>query len=287
MLWWLRVVPLLLLLTPGLDGSGSGSTGNSADDGSVESEDPPKSAPPVEEDDEVEDEDELDELGDVEKKVAGTDFEAGFKAMLEKHGQGSARRLAEILYRTNYQLRESNRLLRTEIAQLQATKPRKGAMTLAKAEAEAYRTYRALGTPDEIKQRLSTGVEAAKELTTRRRQDALREVADIAGYDYRALKDSAVGNQTFSIKTIDENGTQVRRAFVVTRDGDTTKESPISDYVDANYPHLLPALTAQSAVPQRQGFVRQPGPAPQRSNQQQQKPAQTVLSAYDDAPKPS
>jgi hypothetical protein len=162
---------------------------------------------------------------------------------------------------------------------------------LDKVAARDFDAYRKLGKPAELQAALTAGVEATKALKGREKDDQLRDVAEVTGWNYKALK-GAASDIDYTVKEVEENGAKRRKAFVVTRNGEQVTETAAQDWFQQNKDFLMPALTAGStggAGQQTYGqqFIQQPVNQ-QRSNGSQQpvSAAATVLSRYDEPKKP-
>jgi hypothetical protein len=98
---------------------------------------------------------------------------------------------------------------------------------------------------------------AISELTTLRRDKAIAEAAEAAGFKAKVLGQlPKVATLTFTIKDETENGQPVKRAYV--KDGDT--EELLTTYAERVWEEFLPVLSADTNPAQRptgSGFVRQ------------------------------
>jgi hypothetical protein len=144
-----------------------------------------------------------------------------------------------------------NRDYRERIRQLEGRVPADGAVVLAGDDAQRWQAYQALGQPTDVQT-------AITELTTLRRDKAVADAADAAGYKAKVLGQlPKAATLTFTIKDETENGQTVKRAYV--KDGDT--EEPLTIYAEREWQDFLPALLSADTNPgqgqARPGFVRQ------------------------------
>lgn len=174
-----------------------------------------------------------------------TDPAQAFQNALQRN-QGDAMALATRLFDENYQLRSTNRDMRTQL-------PAQGAVVLPPDQASAFAAYQQLGAVDAISAQLQTAQAAAAELATLKRAAHLANVAQIAGYKPSVLGTLAADRELLVREVGDKK-------MVVVKDGD--RETPIADYASAHWADFLPALHASTtAAPQATGvpFVAQHG----------------------------
>lgn len=173
-----------------------------------------------------------------------------FQRLLERNNN-DAMQLAGKLFDENYHYRQRIRQLETQTRDLQGQVPGEGSVVLTGDEAQAWQAYRALGTPDEVKQGLDQRADYAKRLADAERETVLRQVADQAGYKPSVLAQldrmaQAQGKALeFELREQEENGQTVQRSIV--KDGET--ELPLSDYANQEWADFLPALTVQPSAP--------------------------------------
>lgn len=152
---------------------------------------------------------------------AAPEIAPGIATLLNKHGNDSLK-VMEILHGDNFQLREKNRQLQSQID---------GALILRDGDKTAYEQYRALGAPGEI--------------ATKLRQGELERVAGKAGYNPTVFADldrMAGGKIVYEAKTEEVDGAQVERFYV--RDAADPNATPqlLSDYAAAKWANYLPSL---------------------------------------------
>jgi len=280
----LMIMRLTTLLAAG-DGGGStteGSTSEQSDDASTSDTQDTDA-----DDSDTDDDADADEDGSSGTRVQGTSFERGFTNLMERFGN-NARRVAEHLYRQDYKHRESLRLARGEVETLKQRVPKDGSRVVDRTTARELAEYRKLGKPTEVQQRLQAGVDASTALKTREKDDVLRDVAEVVGWNYKALK-GAASDLDYTIKEVDDGrGGKKKVAHVVTRNGADATETPATEWFTSNRDYLLPSLTANSGnggggSTYGQQFIVQPV-GQQRSNgsTQPQSAASAILSRYDE-----
>lgn len=206
-----------------------------------------------------------DEGGEERERVRATDI-------LDRNGR-DALRLAEKLadaQNDTFSLREKNRQLRQELAELKGKAPAEGATVLSAEDAATWKAYQELGKADELRQRLTASEGASTELTKLRREKLVSEVADVAKVRASVLTDRAQGLD-LAVREVEENGQKVKRA-VVLKDG---KDIDLNTYAKDHWADYLPALQLQGSISTTSSgttFVRQSGGKPATTN-----PAQSYL----------
>jgi hypothetical protein len=266
----------------GTASEGSGSTSEQSDDTSTSDTQDTDA-----DDSDTDDDADADEVGSGDTRVQGTSFERGFTNLMERFGN-NARRVAEHLYRQDYKHRESLRLARGEVETLKQRVPKDGSRVVDRATARELAEYRKFGKPSEVQTRLQAGADASTKLKGREKDDVLRDIAEVTGWNYKALK-GAASDLDYTIKEVDDGrGGKKKVAHVVTRNGTDATETPATEWFTSNRDYLLPSLTANSGnggggSTYGQQFIVQPV-GQQRSNgsTQPQSAAAAVLSRYDE-----
>lgn len=186
---------------------------------------------------------------DESGKVRGSDI-------LQKYGNTaeSAMRLAERvaeLENRNYRLRRDKDTLARERDALKGQVPGEGAAVLTAADVADLEAYRAMGKPAELKTSLEGAQQAQADLASFRRQETIRAAAEAHGLRAAGLgKLPSLSGKDVQLRDVTEDGATVKRAFV--------DDTPLLDYIQANDPEFLPALTAeQQAAPTGVRFVKQ------------------------------
>lgn len=182
-----------------------------------------------------------------------------FQRLLERNNN-DATQLATRLFDDNYQARQRIRQLEAQYRELQGKLPGEGSIVLHGEEAQAWQTYRGLGTPDEVKQGLDQRAEYAQRLTGMERQTLLQQVAEQAGYKPGVLAQldrmaKAQGKDlVFEVREVASEGRQVATPFV--KDGEA--ERPLTEYAAQEWADFLPALTHLPGPPPPPPGVRYP-----------------------------
>ena len=211
----------------------------------------------------------------------GSDDDQGGKLrasdVLQRHGNTteSATRIAELYAEAEnklYSLRDKNRTLREERDALKAKLPAEGAVVLSKEDSALLEAYKALGAPDALSKAVTDRDAAQQELGTLRRAETIRAAAEAHGYRATALGKlpSLAGKDVLLKDGQDAEGKPIKQAFV--KDGAT--ETALPDYIQANDPEFLGALTAeqqQQAQPAGTSYIQQNAgggkPRPQSAGQ--------------------
>lgn len=129
---------------------------------------------------------------------------------------------------------------RHQLKDVRGKLPGEGTLVLDAATAALWQAYQGLGTPEELKQFLQEREALATENGAFKREKTIAQVAKAAGYKADVLTEVG-GAAEYVVKTVDEAGKQVERAFV--KQGD--QEIPI----DTHFTKLLPALKEQPTNP--------------------------------------
>lgn len=168
-----------------------------------------------------------------------------------------ADRVAE-LERENYRYREQKRDLTAENTALKATQTPEGAVVLTGDAVKAYEALAALGKPEEVKAALAERDTLKGEVTTVRRNETLRAVAEAEGADLAILR-LAGANLDYVVKDVTEGDTARKRAFVK---GEGNSETPLTDYAKANWAEVEGKLfttgTGQQQQQQQGGGITMP-----------------------------
>jgi hypothetical protein len=161
--------------------------------------------------------------------------------LLARYG-ASPERLAEKLeqaYTDNFSLRDKNRGLTTEVETLTKAKVPEGATVLTGTQAQAWQAFSELGKPDEVKAKLAERDTLATEVTTIKRNETLREVAEAAGWNPAPLRRIGAERE-YELREQTADGKTTKVPFI--KDGDTFK--PLAEYAASEWADIIPALEA-------------------------------------------
>lgn len=177
-----------------------------------------------------------------------------YQKLLGKHNN-DAGDLALKLFGENYDLRESNRDLRSKL-------PKDGTVQLSAEDAKAYQAYKDLGfEPDAIKAELAKVPELEKTAKELAQMENYREVAAIHGYKVPVLKKLMAEHPdaAFEFKTTkDKDGKETKVALIRTGD----KELPFTEFAEKTFADFLPALKQEpDPLPIKNGNTPDPPPA--------------------------
>jgi hypothetical protein len=167
---------------------------------------------------------------DLRSQLGTTVDEQALMRLLEKH--------ADVLG-DNHRLRGQRSALKQQLAEAQGKVPVEGARVLSAEDATAYDAYVALGKPDEIKKTIEVSAGATAELAKLKREKELTKAAEAAGYKSSVLMQLA--GDSLDIQT--KQGKDGKPAAVVVVDG---KETPLTDYAQAQWADFIPALTPKA-----------------------------------------
>jgi hypothetical protein len=140
----------------------------------------------------------------------------------------------------NYNYRSKLRELKAELAQAKDAIPPENAVVLTDDDIQTWETFKALGTPADVKSKLEKLDEAENKLKRHQRTEQLRSVADATGYDFDVLA-TLSGNLDFEMTT--HNDEQI--VTVKTEDGQTM---PIAEYAEKHWSKFLPALAPTNST---------------------------------------
>lgn len=162
----------------------------------------------------------------------------GFKLALAKHSNDAAS-----LARTAYADAER---LRTELAETRGKLPAKGAAVLEGDDLTAWKDLSKFGSLSEIKAKLVSGEESARQVSAFERKERDRSVASSYGFDPDVLGDMAKDLE-IEIKDGQRNGKAAKVAEVVIKTVDDKGQEVItrtelSKYAEKNWAKYLPAL---------------------------------------------
>lgn len=179
--------------------------------------------------------------------------DTGFQKLAERY-QNDGIGLAKDLYSENYTYRRKNADLTTQLNEAKGKVPAEGSVVLTGDQAIQWAAYQALGTPDKVKEQVDERVTLQGKLDTAARETLLRQVAEVAKFNYAAFVDADMlalakgGKQpSYEIGEVDINGEKSKVAYV--KDGDVKK--PLVEYATENWGSLLPSLTLADPASQR------------------------------------
>ena len=171
------------------------------------------------------------------------DVLASLSRLLERQG-GDAGRVAELLYRENYELRERARTLSAAV-------PPEGAVVLPADAVATWQAYQALGTPDDVQAALATAQAAQQELAQARWTADVQRAAEALGWAAAPLRRLAEG-LTIELRETTAGETTTLTPYVVSEAGAV----PLAQYATQEWAEFLPALQV-TAAPTGAAFVRQ------------------------------
>lgn len=140
-----------------------------------------------------------------------------------------------------------------------------GHVAVPAADAQLLAAYKGVGTPEEIKTAITERDTLKTDLTTTKRKELLRNVAEAEGWPL-ALLETAGANLEFELREIEveQDGKKVKtpRGHVLVKGADNRVEAkPFSDFAaaDAGLKELLPLVEAgrKAKSPEGTPFIRQ------------------------------
>lgn len=177
----------------------------------------------------------------------------GLQALLERNSN-NASQVAQLLYTQNYDLREARRRLQQEVKDLQARIP-DGAVVLTGDDVETWKSYQALGSPDDLKKLVDETPQLKKDLEVLRTQEKFRRLEDGTGVKGSVL--SKLGpDLEYKVKETTADGV-TSKTVVVVLDG---KDVPLRDHAQSAWPEFIPSLFPTSVSESPASEKRQDSP---------------------------
>jgi hypothetical protein len=160
-----------------------------------------------------------------------TDASEGFKKLLEKH-QNDTARVAEKLYDENHSYRQTIRELKGKV-------PGEGSLVLNADQAKSWTAYLELGKPEQLAALKGEHSQFATERQAAAREKLHAAAAEAHGYKVGVLSRLIDQDKLeIEIKDVSVNGKTAKVAHV--KDGDTL--TPLPDYAKANWSDFGDAL---------------------------------------------
>lgn len=141
-----------------------------------------------------------------------------------------------VLLQENRQYRERIRQLERQVEDLQGQAPAEDAVVLEGDEAQAWKAYQDLGTPEEIRQQRGD-----YELLQRRQ--VLTQAADAHGYKAPVLERLA-GDLAVEMREEKQDGETVNVAYVVPGEDGNGQAARLDQYAKEHWSDFMPALAA-------------------------------------------
>jgi hypothetical protein len=198
----------------------------------------------------------------ADEKDNTTDLTAAITALLGKHNNDASAAINQLLSE-NFKLRDDKRKLKEQLDEAGKSKPAEGSIVLSKTDAEKWKLYQEFGKPEEIKAAIGERDTLKTEVATAKREQSLREVAEVEGWNFGVIKRLA-GDLSFEIvEGKDDKGNAKKYANVILKNGDRTETKTAAEYADKEWKEFLPSLkvTDEPAGRPNNGtqYVKQPG----------------------------
>jgi len=169
----------------------------------------------------------------------------GIERLLERNGNDANAALL-VLYRDNYDLREANRQLKSQV-------PAEGATVLTGDDAAAWAAYTQLGKPADLQAAIAQRDQAQGDLAKLQRSAMIRTAAEAAGYKPTVLEslDAQTGGAaTYEVREVEQDGKRAKVAYVKVGESEA---QPLDQYAQAQWADFLPALVTQPQATQPPG----------------------------------
>jgi len=161
---------------------------------------------------------------------------------------GGIEEFARRLYDDNYTQRE-------EIRDLKDKLPTDGSVLLSPEEGEAWEAIAAIGPIEAVISQLNKSVDTENELNKMKRQATLAEIAEhvAPGVKFKpsvlAKLDAEIPGLVYEVRTTkNEDGTESKSTVVKYKDGESTKEAPLSDFAKDKWGDFMPSLVDADAT---------------------------------------
>lgn len=155
--------------------------------------------------------------------------EEGLRNLLQRHNNDWAALAAE-LYSQTFKLRDDRRDARARITELEKQIPGEDALVLKGEDRTMYESYKALGKPDEIKQRFDAAARS------------VREAAVTRMASHHGFKDSVLNRLLGDGAEIIVEGSDDKPVYKV-KNGETTKT--VDELLKAEWADFVPALATE------------------------------------------
>jgi hypothetical protein len=168
------------------------------------------------------------------------DVGATYKELLARHNNDAVS-LAMSLLSDNFQWREKNRELRTEVTTLQGKLPGEGTRVLTPDEVKLWDQYVAHGTPDQVKAIIQDRDRLQVEVEKTGKETVIQQVAGL-GWNVNGLRD-LLGNSEIKLEEREVEGQKTKVAMV--KDGDKFVE--LEGFAKQKWPHFYSVLRTESS----------------------------------------
>jgi hypothetical protein len=165
---------------------------------------------------------------------------------------------------------QENQGLHGLLSDAEARLPADGSVVLSGDEAKAWKHYRELGEPADVRKAVAERDQFRAEAGTLRKKEVVREAATLHGFRPAVLEKLAAEVEVAVVDGKGKDGKPARLAVVRepgAKEGETV-ETPLADYAAARWADFLPSLQSE---PQRAAPGtpprRAPGPAPAGSGE--------------------
>lgn len=123
-----------------------------------------------------------------------------------------------------------------------------GHVAVPKADAALIDAYKPLGTPDEVKTKLTEHGTLKEAVEAREYEDAWGKASEASKYNAAALVKLAKANGLSKpeVREVTEQGKKVQRAFLTVKENNKDVEKPLTDFIEnsEDFKPFLPSLKA-------------------------------------------
>lgn len=165
---------------------------------------------------------------------------------------------------------QENQGLHGLLSDAEARLPPDGSVVLSGDDAKAWKHYRELGEPGDVRKAVAERDQFKAEAGTLRKKEVVREAAGLHGYRPAVLEKLAAEVEVAVVDGKGKDGKPAKLAVVREpgpKEGETV-ETPLADYAAARWADFLPSLQSEPARPAPGTPPRRaPGPAPAGSGE--------------------
>jgi hypothetical protein len=174
------------------------------------------------------------------------DPQAGVQALIARHNNDLTA-VIHHLFNDNYSLRDKNRGLREQVKELESKAPKEDAVVLSADEARLLESYKALGTPEEIKKAQGELETARTEAVTLRRDRVIAEAAKAHQFKDGVLKKLVENDKlTIEMRETEKDGQKKPVAFVIPGDAANGAVVALDEFAAKHWTDFLPSLRVEA-----------------------------------------
>jgi len=183
-----------------------------------------------------------DEQGSGNSANDNAQLTSAIAGLLSRHDNQPMAAINTLL-NENFSLREKNRQIRAELAELQQSMP-EGAVIFTADAAKELEEYRRHGKPADVGGLITERDALKQQVAKMSRSQEIAKVAAATGWKPSVLEQLS-GDLKFEIKEVEADGVKTQAAYVVPENGAPQR---LADYAKTAWADFLPALMPQQAA---------------------------------------